>query len=1016
MLKSILGADTNGSAEDLRSGGVGGVASGSGSGSVGGVGGGNNVSGSASGSASASGSGNSVGALSRASCGQGSSSISSGLSAVCGQASSGSGSGSGSGSASVPGSASSSRSSVSGGSTPATVYCPACVANSSQQQQSSSAGEALQNCDSKSSKRTKPRKSASSVGCLDAQHIRNNLRMSTSSSMRSTRGVAGAASSSGSGSTAGSGSGATGAGSSSSSSTASAVIPCAASASMGSGSLAYDTSSNGSCSSVNGKAGSPGSYSCNALNVDFNSYTSTHQWTRMLECAEFVGAKRSKHTVVAYKDAMFVFGGDNGKNMLNDLIRFGVKDKSWGRACATGTPPAPRYHHSAVVSGSSMFIFGGYTGDIHSNSNLTNKNDLFEYKFFSAMWVEWKFSGRQPVPRSAHGAAVYDNKMWIYAGYDGNARLNDMWTLNLTGENHQWEEVEQMGTRPPTCCNFPVAVARDAMYVFSGQSGLQITNSLFEFHFKTRTWRRISNEPVLRGATSAPPSRRYGHTMVHHDRFLYVFGGSADSTLPNDLHCYDLDSQVWSIIQPEQNSDVPSGRVFHASAVISDAMYIFGGTVDNSVRRGDTYRFQFSSYPKCTLRDDFGKFYQEKQFCDIQFVVGDEEIRIQAHIAFVAARSKYLRNKILSAREARQQQMEKVYGVGQVDAQALNTGVGGDRVPMLEVRLAHASPEAFEIILNYIYTDRIDLKDSYSKNIIILITDIYQLAGLFTMPRLAQGCIQYLEYKINQVNVLEALYNADKSNIKIIKDHCMQFIIKEENFTEVVMSSEFSDLDKPLLVEIIRKRLHPCKLVMETSFECNIGTTLEIDLSTFLETTGKDFCDISLVLEDHVIPAHKSVLSARCTYFQGMFRSFMPPDNAVNIQIGEISPSLEAFHSLLRYIYYGETKMPPQDALYLFQAPCFYGLSNNRLHAFCKYSLEHNITFENVLQTLEASDITKIYDIKEYALKLIVKDFAKVARLPKIAGLSRELLLEIIRAVADSHGEFLTRININTDI
>ena len=39
---------------------------------------------------------------------------------------------------------------------------------------------------------------------------------------------------------------------------------------------------------------------------------------------------------------------------------------------------------------------------------------------------------RMPVPRSAHGAAVYNNKMWIYAGYDGNARLNDMWTLNLT--------------------------------------------------------------------------------------------------------------------------------------------------------------------------------------------------------------------------------------------------------------------------------------------------------------------------------------------------------------------------------------------------------------------------------------------------------------------------------------------------------------------------------------------------------------------------------------------------------
>lgn len=29
--------------------------------------------------------------------------------------------------------------------------------------------------------------------------------------------------------------------------------------------------------------------------------------------------------------------------MLNDLLRFDVKEKSWGRAFATGIPPAPRY-------------------------------------------------------------------------------------------------------------------------------------------------------------------------------------------------------------------------------------------------------------------------------------------------------------------------------------------------------------------------------------------------------------------------------------------------------------------------------------------------------------------------------------------------------------------------------------------------------------------------------------------------------------------------------------------------
>ncbi len=31
------------------------------------------------------------------------------------------------------------------------------------------------------------------------------------------------------------------------------------------------------------------------------------------------------------------------------------------RAFTTGTPPAPRYHHSAVVYGSSMFVFGRFS-------------------------------------------------------------------------------------------------------------------------------------------------------------------------------------------------------------------------------------------------------------------------------------------------------------------------------------------------------------------------------------------------------------------------------------------------------------------------------------------------------------------------------------------------------------------------------------------------------------------------------------------------------------------------------
>ena len=40
------------------------------------------------------------------------------------------------------------------------------------------------------------------------------------------------------------------------------------------------------------------------------------------------------------------------------------------------------------------------------------------------------------------------------------------------------------------------------------------------------------------------------------------------------------------------NVQVPSGRLFHAAAVVKDAMYVFGGTVDHNVRRTDIYQFQ----------------------------------------------------------------------------------------------------------------------------------------------------------------------------------------------------------------------------------------------------------------------------------------------------------------------------------------------------------------------------------------------------------------------------------------
>lgn len=727
------------------------------------------------------------------------------------------------------------------------------------------------------------------------------------------------------------------------------------------------------------------------LTLDFGPFETVHRWTRMPECDEFVGARRSKHTVVAYKDAIYVFGGDNGHTMLNDLLIFNIKDKSWGRAFTTGSPPAQRYHHSAVVHEGSMFVFGGYTGDIHSNSNLTNKNDLFEYNFDKCQWLEWRFEGRKPVARAAHGAAVYGWKLWIFAGYDGNARLNDMWTVSLS-ESPFWEKVNQKGHIPPTCCNFALAVARDSMFVFSGQSGAKITNNLFQFRFNENEWTRISTEHILHGAPP-PPEKRYGHTMVAFDRHLYVFGGATGQTLPNDLHCFDLDSQTWSIVEPSLNSQVPAGRLFHAASVVGDAMYIFGGTVDNIVRSGEMYRFQFSRYPKCTLHEDYGKLLRTQQFCDLQFNVGKESEVITAHIALVAARSSWLEEKIRSAKEQRVEQ---------------------EVTPLqpIMISLPDTDPVALKMVLSYIYTDRIlptqEGQEHTSNEVILLMMDVYRLSIKFQMGRLEQLCIQYLESCINHKNVLVALRNSANLSLDSIKEYCLKFIVKESNCNQIVNSSEFESLDKPLMVEIIRRKLSPpaaARVLPGPLQDQVMARSLEKDLEIFLRTSGKEFCDVVLVLDGTHIPAHKSILAARSNYFEALFRWSMPEDNTVKIAIGEMVPSRQAFDSLLRYIYYSDTTMPPEDSLYLFPAPHFYGFTNNRLQAYCKHNLEKNVSVQNVVQILEAADKIQALDMKKHALRLMVHNFQNVAHLPELTRLNKELLLEIIKAKADDEGE-----------
>lgn len=73
-----------------------------------------------------------------------------------------------------------------------------------------------------------------------------------------------------------------------------------------------------------------------------------------------------------------------------------------------------RYHHTAVIHGECMYVFGGYASADSSsvNASMTNRNDLYEYKFSAGVWTQIRFSENSPVPppRSAHGAVIWEGR------------------------------------------------------------------------------------------------------------------------------------------------------------------------------------------------------------------------------------------------------------------------------------------------------------------------------------------------------------------------------------------------------------------------------------------------------------------------------------------------------------------------------------------------------------------------------------------------------------------------------
>lgn len=123
-----------------------------------------------------------------------------------------------------------------------------------------------------------------------------------------------------------------------------------------------------------------------------------------------VPSERTGHTVVTFKDAIYVFGGTDGQYHYNDTWKLDVSTGTWKELDCIGYIPLPREGHAATLVDDVMYVLGGRGVD---GKDL---DDLAAFKISNQRWYMFQNMGPAPAGRSGHSMASWQGKVYVLGG------------------------------------------------------------------------------------------------------------------------------------------------------------------------------------------------------------------------------------------------------------------------------------------------------------------------------------------------------------------------------------------------------------------------------------------------------------------------------------------------------------------------------------------------------------------------------------------------------------------------
>jgi hypothetical protein len=252
---------------------------------------------------------------------------------------------------------------------------------------------------------------------------------------------------------------------------------------------------------------------------------------------------------ISNRGEVYVFRGGNGREYLNDLHALDCVEYVWRVVRTNGVAPQQRANHSSAVledgTKSELFIFGGWNGS-------ERLNDIFVLDTETSTWSEPRVGGVKPHPRAGMTLTALRGKLYLFGGSGTSSKCFDDLQI-LDRESMSWLDVND----EKDCRHREREVnANDGdLYMDGMQDGMREKRNGMLVDWRSSedhqhlfaslacTSANPNDEDMVHSVfvTGSPPGKRAGHTATAVGRFVYVFGGSCGTDYLSDFFVLDTD-------------------------------------------------------------------------------------------------------------------------------------------------------------------------------------------------------------------------------------------------------------------------------------------------------------------------------------------------------------------------------------------------------------------------------------------------------------------------------------------